>query len=175
MPPMKTTTDDVIRISKGTADYVFSYEEWVCARAMWTKTGQRLGAIVPLFNAERGTLSEAAILQLREILAGVADHVLSRELNSNLAHGGAAGGELFELVKKTWKKPYRHVTDSTDTVRIGAKRVADFGAADGPLVPRLGDLAAFRSAFDKLTGVAASTTPSAEFVVVGKRYLAERC
>jgi hypothetical protein len=174
MRAKKTTTDDVMRLTRGETVFMFTYEEWTCARVMWLATGQRLGPVVMLYNATSGSLDAAGVEGLRAILDDVVVHVLGRELNSNIAHGGAAGLELFELVKTTWRLPYRHVTDSTDTVRIGGKRIAELGAPGAPQVPRLGDIPAFRSAFDKLSDVVATEGSPFEFVAVGPLYLAQR-
>ncbi len=170
----KTTTDDVMRLTRGETARVFTYEEWTSARVMWFATGQRLGPVASLFSEASGSLDDAGLQGLRAILEGVGAHVLASTLNSNVAHSGAAGAEFFELVKATWRLPYRHVTDSTDTVRIGGKRVADLGAPDAPDVPRLGDIPAFRSAFEKLSAAAEPETGPLEFLVVGNVYARDR-
>ncbi len=168
-----TTTDDVMRLTRGHEVTIFNYEEWTSARVMWTSTGQKLGPIVPLFNDESGALSEPGIAQLREILEAVRTTVLDRELNSH-SQGYAAGGEFFELVKKAWKLPYRHVTDSTDTVRIGAKKLGEYGGEGMPKIPTYGEVGAFRSAFDKFNALVQPGEGTLQFLAVGKRYLFER-
>ena len=169
------TTDAVMQLCRGPVTRLFSYEEWVCARLMYVTAQVQPTSLEILFADERGSLGENAVRELRHWLGVVAETVATRELSSSIRHGAhAAGGELFLLAQKVWKLPYRHTTDSTDTVRIGSRRVSDYGSAEAPPVPRLGEVKAFRDALAALAELAASEAGTLEFEAVGKRYLADR-
>lgn len=171
----KTTTDDVVQLSRAGQNVAFTYEEWVSFRLMWMRTGQRLGPFVRLFDKEHAELDEHAVAELRSLLLDlVPERVLQRRLDSDVEASGAAGREFFELVKKTWKLPYVHRTNSGESIRIGAKRVADLGAPDAPAVPTYGDIPAMRRAFEKVQHLAANLSGPLAFTTLGPRFLNER-
>jgi hypothetical protein len=51
-----------------------------------------------------------------------------RELDATLCYGTAAGDEFFELVKKSWRLPYRCSVLDGETVCVAGKRVATYRA-----------------------------------------------
>lgn len=87
---------------------------------------------------------------------------------------GSSWDELLELIKSTWKLPYRKTTDSTDRIYVGTKIVADFGAVGAPALVAVGDLPAYRNAHEKLRAVLAGAGDEVAFLVLGPRFLAER-
>jgi hypothetical protein len=171
---MKTTTDEVMQLTRGSDVRRFTYEEWTCTRYMWIATGQKLGPIAAFFSEDAGAIPAEGIGVLRTILESTSAHLLAKPLGSWIKDGGSAGLELFTLVTKVWRLPYRHVTDSSDTVRVGGKKVADWGAAEAPVVPTLGEVKPFREAFDKLVALSGDGAMPLEFLAIGPRYLAQR-
>jgi hypothetical protein len=174
MASKKTTTDDVMTLVRGAVKQTFSYEEWTCVRVMWIATGQRLGPIHVLFGmGDEGEIEDEGVVTLRGIVEGTAAHVLARPLSSTLEHGPAAGAELFQLVKKQWKLPYHHATDSTDGVRVAGKRLPPDEVAR-VTVPTLGELPPFRRAHDKLRTLVDVEAGGLTFKANGPRTMAER-
>ena len=171
----QSTTDPVMQLTRGAMTRVFSYEEWTCARLMYVSGQTQSRALELLFANDHGLLEEAAVRELRVWSCIVTDSLATRELRSSVAHGAhAAGGEFFALLKKTWKLPYRHITDSTDTIRVGSRGVGKYGAPESSSVPRFIDVPAFASALRMLRELAALESGPIDFETVGKRYLADR-
>lgn len=168
------TSDPVVELTRGQTEHVFGYDEWTAARVLWIRTGQRLGGPATLFQAETATLGAVEIAQVRDMVEAATTTVLPRELNGNLEHSGAAGAELFALVKRSWKLPYRHTSDSSDTVRVGGKKVADHGAPGAPPIPSFGDISAVRSAYDKLLALTRPGPEPLSLLVIGPRYARDR-
>lgn len=167
--PKKTTTDPVVKLSRAELVVIFDYEEWTCVRHLWKATGQPLGAIWPLFDAQRGTLGEDGLQIVRAMLARAEDYVLSAPVQ---AHTNS--DELIELAKRVWKVPYRKVTNSGDRVYKGTKAVGDYGDPATPAVPSYGDLPVYRTAFDKLASVSGTGDAPLEVEVIGLRFMVER-
>ena len=171
----KTINDDVMHLRRGEAEEFFTYEEWACVRYMWTGTGQRTGAIGELFGGEDGELADDGIEMLEGIMSQTDDSLIQRELHSNMQHGTGSGLELFELIKKKWKLPYRHVTDSSDTVKLGTTSLGNYGDPTLQRLPRLGDVSAFRSGQGKILKLLGDKGGGKlQFRVIGTLYLAQR-
>jgi hypothetical protein len=142
-----------MKLTRGGVEELFGYDEWVCVRVMWSSTiDARSGPITHLFSSpERGSIAAAEVLPgLRAIVRAANEWVLAREIDAGMANGGAASGELFELVKKVWKVPYKHITDSSESVKQGTKKLGALGAPGVPAPTKLGELERFRNAFEKL-------------------------
>lgn len=163
----KTTTDPVVRLRRGEQVVIFNYEEWCCVRHIWKATGQPLGPIWPLFDAQHGVLGDAGLDIVRSMLSRAEANLLPSEVRSS-------SEELFELIKRTWKVPYRKITDSSDRVCKGTRVVGDFGDPAAPAVPAYGDLPVYRGAFDKLASVTGREGGDLEVEVIGLRFLVER-
>jgi hypothetical protein len=174
-------TENVMKLTRGAVAETFGYDEWVCVRCMWSSTiDARSGPVTRLFSSpDRGEIAMTEVLPaLRAIVRAANEHVLSSELDQSMGNGSASSSELFELAKKVWKVPYKHITDSSESVKQGTKKLGALGAPGIPAPTKLGELERFRSAFEKLVRLTAHDAGDASDVlayeVLAPLYLANR-